>query len=343
MVMDEAGSLPGVARHDYLPFGEELSAGAGGRTATQGYGAADNIRQKFTKKERDAETNLDFFEARYYSSAIGRFTSPDEFQGGPLEVFVLGTGHPQKQALPYAEIANPQTLNKYQYCLNNPLRYVDPDGHQGQEGNADTGIIDRLITSAQEVLGSLFGSLQRAIGDNAAPEEEKRPGPLGNKDQVIEGYMAEQGRRLEFATDLMLKADVTGIGGIYVAGARGDTKGAVTDAAMTMITIMVPGGKGARGPVTAAIKKLGLPITSSKGGIISVTGTASDAGKLFNILRGGNKVAVRQGSMGGTIYTAKSATSNTIVTLRPASQSVSKILTVDVHGVEGTIRKVKIQ
>ena len=32
-------------------------------------------------------------------------------------------------ALPYADITDPQTLNKYGYVRNNPLRYIDPNGH----------------------------------------------------------------------------------------------------------------------------------------------------------------------------------------------------------------------
>ena len=71
----------------------------------------------------------DYFRARYYSSPQGRFTSPDEFNGGPHEVGVLGNGDPQKQALPYADITEPQSLNKYQYTYNNPLNYVDDNGH----------------------------------------------------------------------------------------------------------------------------------------------------------------------------------------------------------------------
>jgi RHS repeat-associated protein len=86
-----------------------------------------------TSKERDVETGLDYFLARYYSSTQARFTSPDEFSGGPDALFVLGTGAEEKQALPYAEIANPQSLNKYVYVYNNPLRFVDPDGHQTQD------------------------------------------------------------------------------------------------------------------------------------------------------------------------------------------------------------------
>jgi RHS repeat-associated protein len=112
MVADKSGSLSGIHRQDYLPFGEEMFAGTGGRSTGQGY-VNDAVRQKFTQKERDNETGLDYFLARYYSSIQGRFTSPDEFKGGPHELFVLGSGHPEKQALPYAKIFAPQSLNKY--------------------------------------------------------------------------------------------------------------------------------------------------------------------------------------------------------------------------------------
>jgi hypothetical protein len=49
---------------DYMPFGEELGSGVGGRTIGMGFGATDGVRQKFTGKERDSETGLDFFQAR---------------------------------------------------------------------------------------------------------------------------------------------------------------------------------------------------------------------------------------------------------------------------------------
>jgi len=108
MIFDQSGSLATVSRHDYLPFGEELFAGSGGRTTAQGYTNNDVVRQKFTSKERDSETGLDYFKARYYSSSLGRFTSPDSFGG--LKV-------------------NPQSLNRYGYVHNNPLRFTDPTGH----------------------------------------------------------------------------------------------------------------------------------------------------------------------------------------------------------------------
>lgn len=78
-------------------------------------------------KERDSETGLDYFGARYYGSNIGRFLSPDEFSGGPVDAF--GGDPTLPGPLPYADITNPQSLNKYSYTYNNPLRYTDPDGH----------------------------------------------------------------------------------------------------------------------------------------------------------------------------------------------------------------------
>ncbi len=78
--------------------------------------ATETVR--FTGKERDTETGLDYFGARYYSGAQGRFTSPDPFN--PTDELV---GQEFDDYL-----ANPQYWNKYAYSLNNPLKYKDSDG-----------------------------------------------------------------------------------------------------------------------------------------------------------------------------------------------------------------------
>jgi len=132
IILDKTGSLANVKRHDYLPFGEELPAGTGGRTAAMGYVAGDGVRQQFTQKERDNETGLDYFLARYYSSTQGRFTSPDEFTGGPDELFYFADDASENPTF-YADLSKPQSLNKYQYSYSNPLRWVDPDGHDPEE------------------------------------------------------------------------------------------------------------------------------------------------------------------------------------------------------------------
>jgi len=63
-----------------------------------------------TSKERDNETGLDYFDARYYASMQGRFTSVDAFSVTP------------------GRVVDPQQLNLYAYVRNNPLVHVDPTG-----------------------------------------------------------------------------------------------------------------------------------------------------------------------------------------------------------------------
>jgi RHS repeat-associated protein len=128
IILDQTGSFDNVKRHDYLPFGEELYAGTGGRNASMGYVVGDFVRQQFTRKERDVETGLDYFLARYYAATQGRFTSPDEFTGGPAELFSFTSDASQNPTF-YADLTNPQSLNKYQYTYNNPLGMTDDSGH----------------------------------------------------------------------------------------------------------------------------------------------------------------------------------------------------------------------
>jgi RHS repeat-associated protein len=119
MVLDHTGSLANMKRHDYLPFGEELLAPAGGRSAAQGYSGGDGVRQQFTSQERDVETGLDYFNARYYSPTQGRFVSADSVPGS---------------------IGNPQTLNLYSYVKNNPFRFIDPSGNSASDLERPPGL-----------------------------------------------------------------------------------------------------------------------------------------------------------------------------------------------------------
>jgi RHS repeat-associated protein len=65
---------------------------------------------RFTGKERDNESGLDYFGARYYGSSMSRFMSPDP------------------SGLSFADPENPQSLNLYSYVRNNPLTNTDPTG-----------------------------------------------------------------------------------------------------------------------------------------------------------------------------------------------------------------------
>lgn len=130
VVTDAAGNVK--ARHDYLPFGEEIPSTAG-RGSVTGYAAIDSTRQRFTGKERDLESNLDWYGARYCSPSQGRFTSADS------------------EFIP-RDITNPQAWNLYAYTRNNPLRYLDPDGHSPQEMQAliDADVKDLLANKITE-------------------------------------------------------------------------------------------------------------------------------------------------------------------------------------------------
>jgi RHS repeat-associated protein len=143
------------ARRDFLPFGEELYAGLAGRNANQKYSAsADDTRKKFATYQRDIETGLDFAQSRYYSPMHGRFTSPDEFKGGPDELFDFEEDASDNPTF-YADLTNPQSLNKYQYGYNNPYKYNDPSGHCPP--------VSSCLDKAQEV-GDWFGLIPK-IGD----------------------------------------------------------------------------------------------------------------------------------------------------------------------------------
>jgi RHS repeat-associated protein len=90
---------------DYYPYGTESPVTS----------SADPNHYKFTGKERDIESGLDYFGARFFGSNMGRFMSPDW----------SATAEP----VPYAKLDDPQSLNLYGYVGNNPLGRVDADGH----------------------------------------------------------------------------------------------------------------------------------------------------------------------------------------------------------------------
>ncbi|MFZ0687488.1 MAG: RHS repeat-associated core domain-containing protein, partial [Terriglobales bacterium] len=94
-------ALGNITRQDfYFPYGGELPTTTG----------SDSNHYKFTGKERDSESGLDNFGARYNASSLGRFMTPDPVSGTALHII------------------NPQRWNMYAYAINSPLSYTDPDG-----------------------------------------------------------------------------------------------------------------------------------------------------------------------------------------------------------------------
>jgi len=121
----------------------------------------EGVRSRSTGKVRDQETGLDFFGARYYSAAQGRFMIPD-WSAKP-------------RAVPYADLRDPQTLNLYAYVRNNPLNRTDPDGHSFWEnlGNFFTygvwGDEDAVKRAEAAARASLIASQQQRQSAGEAP------------------------------------------------------------------------------------------------------------------------------------------------------------------------------
>jgi RHS repeat-associated protein len=108
LVSDANGTMPPQEESDFYPFGGEIPISG-----------SDTNHYKFTGKERDAESGLDNFGARYNASSLGRFMTPD-WAAKPTSV-------------PYAKFGDPQTLNLYAYVENAPLNRADADGHCAED------------------------------------------------------------------------------------------------------------------------------------------------------------------------------------------------------------------
>ncbi len=120
---------------EYDPFGQIVRHDQGGvpKMLTWNY---------YTGKALDDESGLMYYGARYYNQKLGRFITPDTIVQAP---------------------SNPQTLNRYSYCGNNPVNMVDPTGHKFKWGNifkavaiAVVGVVLTIVTAG--AAAALFGA-----------------------------------------------------------------------------------------------------------------------------------------------------------------------------------------
>src|SRR5262249_8957956 len=134
VIADAAGTVK--AESDYYPWGGELQ-----------FLNNDTNHYKFTGKERDSESGLDYFGARYCSNGLGRWISAD-WSATPVPV-------------PYADLTDPQTLNLYGYVGGNPASKADADGHCPD--GADMCFVPKLAKDKAYMAGYHEGAKTGAI------------------------------------------------------------------------------------------------------------------------------------------------------------------------------------
>ena len=163
VITDSTGNIK--SESDFTPWGSELSLTNG-----------DSNHYKFTGKERDelpGESGLDYFGARYYSNGLGRFVTPDWAA--------------KATAVPYAEFADPQSLNLYSYVRNIPTTKWDVDGHYPCDGKENcSGRIEvtankdgsRSVTSTEHTTnlhtnkdGSVTGTITNRVSTTKIDKE----------------------------------------------------------------------------------------------------------------------------------------------------------------------------
>lgn len=135
----------------YKPFGDSFTDSG-----------SISLNHKYTGQELDAETGLYFYNARYYNPAIGRFISADTIVPDP---------------------ADPQAFNRYSYVLNNPLKYIDPTGHDfvitggGGGGGSDWGYTGGGPSSSSDDWITANNDRKRPPAPAPAPAPAPVPAP----------------------------------------------------------------------------------------------------------------------------------------------------------------------
>lgn len=216
----------------YYPYGGLVSSVGG-----------DPNHYKFTGKERDAESGLDEFGARYYASSLGRFMIPD-WAAKPTNV-------------PYASFGNPQSLNLYSYVNNNPTTTRDPDGHDTQDtldpqaaqeaGNTFAGALTGLARMAVGTWNSVADLLnaQTGYGLQTLPMPQYE-----NKDQAIAGAATQLGTVVYSAVE-----GATAGSAASGAEASGETAGKATQLQINKAT-----GDAFRDEVAGSLKAAGRDV-----------------------------------------------------------------------------------
>ncbi|HKD79391.1 MAG TPA: RHS repeat-associated core domain-containing protein, partial [Candidatus Angelobacter sp.] len=234
VVTDAAGVIKSDS--DYYPWGGELA-----------FVANDSNHYKFTGKERDGETGLDYFGARYYSNALGRWVSAD-WSATPVPV-------------PYADLGDPQTLNLYAYVRNIPTARSDFDGHEDS-------VLDRLKKAWDALIQPASDTAASKASTSALDATPVDPVTGATSHGIMADINEKEGEFFDVANPIIASADPTGQASALQSELKGDHVGVALAVAGPLlegasdlknaetVTHHIATNKNIKGGFTAAFEKV---------------------------------------------------------------------------------------
>jgi RHS repeat-associated protein len=197
----------------YYPFGRVMTASPQ---------ANFKVSRQFTGQVKDDDTGLCFYNTRYYDPLLDRFIQADTM---------------------IPDLGNPQSYNRYSYCLNNPLKYTDPSGHETK-------------TSWYQDLGTIFGSWFASPPQKANDTQiSLRTAALGNTENIMPAMASKSvemtGQAVQTVAEQYVGGKALQAGGAAVSkmggavlskvtGAAGDVKQATAASETTTSKLLAP-------------------------------------------------------------------------------------------------------
>ncbi len=157
---------------------------------------------KFTSRRWDEEIGLQYNRARFYDPETGRFTTPDPLTGGPddptISYFsgIYSIFH--RFIKEHVDALQPNKLNRYVYCYNNPVNLIDPLGLQAEEQEEVDGVQikaneEENEEKKNETAGQQVGPQQPGQTANDVAEEEEVTMPKETGEDIVENQDTNDG------------------------------------------------------------------------------------------------------------------------------------------------------
>lgn len=230
-----------IQHYEYSAFGQSRFTGNTN---------ALKVSRRYTSQVVDDATSLYYYNARYYDPELGRFIQAD------TEI---------------PDLSNPQSYNRYSYCVNDPLRYTDPTGHWGEEaadwwsGTVGSGANYISASPSHWIYNGTVGTVNSLVGGVAEPLRlGSSAGAVSGNPNATAGQIAIAGvQEVSRAAALIPAGAAIGKGtGVLLGAGEDEAAGEIAPKVLTL--------NGDKYPVSAAnLKEAGAvntPLTVNRAG-----------------------------------------------------------------------------